>query len=141
MTCTEPALQRLRQRGFRLTPQRLCVLEILHAAPQHLTPQQVYEQAQTILPGLTEPTIYRTLEFLTQQGLAQVSLSAAGKLSYELTRQAHHHLVCRACGAQSEISHQALEEVYRSLEASSGFQLNTGHLTFLGLCSDCQKKE
>lgn len=141
MTWTEPSLQNLRERGFRLTPQRLCVLEILHNAPQHLAPQQVYEQAQSALPGVTEPTIYRALEFLTEQGLAQAGLTANGKLTYELTRRAHHHLLCRGCGAQVEIDHAALENVYRSLEASSGFRLNAGHLTFFGLCANCQNKE
>jgi len=141
MTCTEPALQTLRARGFRMTPQRLCVLKILHNAPEHLTPQQVYEQAARAMPGLTETTIYRALEFLAAHHLVNAALTASGKLTYELARRAHHHLVCRACGAQMEIDHELLLPVYRSLEETSGFQINTSHLTFFGLCPHCKETE
>lgn len=141
MTCTEPAIQTLRARGFRMTPQRLCVLEILHNAAQHLTPQQVFEQAALRMPGLTEATIYRALEFLAGNNLVNAALTASGKLTYELARRAHHHLVCRDCGEQMEIDHNLLLPVYHSLEEASGFQINTSHLTFFGLCPHCKEKE
>lgn len=141
MTCTENTLQTLRARGFRMTPQRLCVLEILHNAPEHLTPQQVYERAALDMPGLTETTIYRALEFLAEHNLVNAALTASGKLSYELARHAHHHLVCRACGQQVEVDHAILAPIYSTLEASSGFHINTSHLTFFGLCPHCKDKE
>jgi Fe2+ or Zn2+ uptake regulation protein len=58
----------LKAQGFRLTPQRLAILRILEEAGGHVSPAAVYQQASRQMPGITEATVYRTLEFLSQQG-------------------------------------------------------------------------
>src|SRR5262245_809707 len=100
---------RLRAQGFRLTPQRLIIYHILHDSGRHLTPLEVVELAQQAMPGLTESTVYRTLTFLDEQGLAMVGHVGSGQIVYELAEHSHHHLVCRGCGEMLEIDHAALE--------------------------------
>jgi hypothetical protein len=71
MTCGSQYAPQLRARGFRMTSQRLAILHVLCHAGTHLSPSEVYKQAKQDLPGLTEPTVYRTLEFLAENGLAR----------------------------------------------------------------------
>ena len=138
MSCGPQISQEMHSRGLRLTSQRLAILETLRHAGAHLTPREVYEQARESVPGLMETTVYRTLEFLVKNRLAFAAQIASGKLVYEAASHDHHHIVCRNCQQEVEISHQQLEALYREIEASTGYRLTTGHLTFFGLCPACQ---
>ena len=84
MSCEYELTKELSERGFRITPQRRVILHILRHANAHLTPAEVYEEARVSLPGLTETTVYRTLEFLAQVGLAQEAFSETSKSAYEI---------------------------------------------------------
>ncbi len=141
MTCASLYADQIRARGYRMTPQRMTILHILHHHGGHLTPAEVYAQALVDLPGMTETTVYRTLEFLTENGLVHQAYLANGHLAYEIAREDHHHLVCRNCGDNLEIEHSLLEKLYRQLEAASGFKLTGGHVTFFGLCPACKKNQ
>jgi Fe2+ or Zn2+ uptake regulation protein len=131
---------KLRAQGYRLTPQRLTILRILQDADRHLTPVEVYQLAQAAMPGLTEPTVYRTLSFLTEQGLLLAAHVGNGQIVYEIAEHSHHHLICRACGGTREIDHHALASLYQQFQNSTGYLIDSIHLTFFGLCPDCQKK-
>jgi Fe2+ or Zn2+ uptake regulation protein len=139
METTEQISARLRQRGYRVTPQRRTVLGILMEADDHLSASQIYLRARARLPGVTGPTIYRTLAFLERNDLAYPTFTPDGRLAYEIAARAHHHLVCRNCGREIGIDHAQLRSLYRRLEKYSGFKLTGSHLTFFGLCPDCQR--
>jgi len=138
MSCTSEITQELRERGIRLTSQRLAILTVLRHSGKHLTPREVYEQARENVPGLMETTVYRTLEFLVENQLALAAHVGSGKLVYQAAGNDHHHVICRACGAEVELPHQQLEELYRRIEQSTGYRLTTSHLTFFGLCPECR---
>jgi Fe2+ or Zn2+ uptake regulation protein len=119
----------------------LAILHVLHHSNKHLTPAQIYEKASKELDGLTEPTVYRTLEFLAANGLARPAHLGNGHLAYEIARHEHHHLKCRICGDEVEVEHAVLAKLYRQLESESGYRLIDSHITFIGLCPHCQKGE
>jgi len=128
----------IRERGFRFTPQRYTILNILLKAGGHLSPSEVYHRASEQLPGLTEPTVYRTLSFLVEQGLVMAAHIGSGQLVYETSEHVHHHLICRACGGSIEIAHDALQELYDKLYITTGFRADSSHVTLFGLCPECQ---
>lgn len=130
----------LRARGYRLTPQRLAILRVLGQADKHLTPQEIYKLVVHEVPGMTEATVYRTLSFLAEQGLALDAHVGNGQLVYETALHAHHHLVCRACQATCVVDHADLVGLFEHLEHKTGFQIDSLHVTFFGLCPDCQDK-
>lgn len=138
MSCTHQITQELRLRGLRLTSQRLAILAALRHSNKHLTPREVYEKARESVPGLMETTVYRTLDFLVKNRLAFAAQVASGKLVYEAASHDHHHMICRNCHKEVEIPHQQLEALYSEIERSTGYRLTAGHLTFFGLCPDCQ---
>jgi Fe2+ or Zn2+ uptake regulation protein len=139
MSCADEYTPKLRARGYRMTPQRLAILHVLHHSGGHLSPAEVYERAHVQVPGLTETTVYRTLEFLAENGLARPAHMGSGHLVYEIARHEHHHLKCRACGSEMEVEHTLLKSMYQKLESESGYKLTDSHLTFFGLCPNCQK--
>jgi Fur family ferric uptake transcriptional regulator len=116
----------------------MAILHVLHQAGTHLSPTEVYKQAKRDFPRLTEPTVYRTLEFLAHNGLAHPSHSSNGHLTYQIAGEDHHHVVCRVCGSEIEIEHALLENLYRKLESTSGYRRINSHVTFFGVCPKCQ---
>jgi Fur family ferric uptake transcriptional regulator len=140
MSCGEQLLTPLRKRGYRMTPQRLTILHILNHDGGHLTPAQVYLRARQTIPGITEPTVYRTLEFLADNHLAMAAHVGNGKLVYEIAGRNHHHLICSSCGKSVEVDHAALRRAYRQMESTTGYERITSHSTFFGLCPACQKE-
>jgi len=138
MSCASEYTPELRARGYRMTSQRLAILHVLRHAGTHLSPSEVYRQAKHNLPGLTEPTVYRTLEFLSDIALVRPSYNSSGHLTYEIARDEHHHLVCKQCGSEMEVEHTLVESLYRLLETTSGYKSIGSHVTFFGLCPGCQ---
>lgn len=128
----------LHRRGYRATPQRLAVLHILQMSGQHLSPIEIYERAHSSFPGITEATVYRTLNFLSEQGLVLAAHIGAGQMVYEIAGHNHHHLICRACGATHQIDHSLLEDLYKRFQESTGYEIDSIHVTFFGLCPGCQ---
>ena len=139
MSCAIEYAPQLRARGYRMTSQRMAILHVLHHTGRHLSPSEVYEQALHELPNLTEPTVYRTLEFLVENGLARPTHIGNGHLVYQIARHDHHHLKCRNCGNEMEVEYALLRRLYHELETASRYRLTDSHITFFGLCPDCQK--
>jgi len=128
----------LHKKGYRMTPQRLAILRILQESGVHLSPLEICQRASEEMPGITEATIYRTLNFLTSQGLILAAHVGSGQLVYEFAGREHHHLICRKCGNTHEIDHDFLSNLYEQFQTSTGFQIDSLHVTFFGLCPDCQ---
>lgn len=138
MSCASEYIPELRARGYRMTPQRLAILHVLRHAGTHLSPNEIYKRAKQELPKITEPTVYRTLEFLTENGWARPSHTGNGHLRYEIAGNDHHHIVCRLCGSEVEVNHNLLETLYRNLESATGYLHIDSHMTFFGVCPGCQ---
>ena len=138
MSCAADYAPQLRARGFRMTPQRMAILHVLRHDTTHLSPAEVYKRARKEMPSLTEPTVYRTLEFLAENGMIRSSHSGSGHLTYEIAGEDHHHVVCRVCGSEIEVEHTLLENLYRKLETTSGYRSIDSHVTFFGVCPECQ---
>jgi Fe2+ or Zn2+ uptake regulation protein len=139
MTCASEYAPQLRELGFRVTPQRMAILHVLRHSPGHLSPLQVYTRARRSVPGLTQPTVYRTLEFLAANGLAWQTSLPNGHLGYELAERNHNHIVCRVCGNEVEIDPRALEGAYRKLGAITGYTIDQQHVNLSGLCPSCRR--
>jgi Fe2+ or Zn2+ uptake regulation protein len=135
VSCIEFHSQTLRARGFRMTHQRLAILQALHDIG-HLSPSQLYAKVRRT--GMTEATVYRNLEFLTQNGIVHSSQLPGGHLTYELAGHNHHHMICRSCGAQMDIDPASIQKLISQLERQTGYRLDADHFTFFGLCPICQ---
>ena len=128
----------IRNQGFRLTPQRHLILDAVCEGGGHTTLDEIYGRVQAKSPAINRSTLYRTLEFLQELHLI-VAASISGHTVYEITHASpHHHLVCRQCGAQVEVSEEALTPTFAAIAQQHGFAVDTDHLVLTGLCQACQ---
>ncbi len=131
----------LRQRGYKLTPQRREVLNVISRSQDHLTPADIYEKVHQQHPSIGLVTIYRTLAILAELGFI-CELHAGGSCrSYVVRRPSehHHHLICSDCGTVIDFAGCDLGELEQKLSSETGFEIESHLLEFLGRCQNCQK--
>lgn len=131
---------KLRQLGYRITPQRQLVLEAIDEL-KHATPEQILAAVSKKMTGINLSTIYRTLDVLEKVGLVSHSHLGHGAPTYHsLEEETHIHLVCSKCENVQSISADVMEYTVRALRADKSFEVDVSHVTFHGLCSSCSKK-
>jgi Fur family ferric uptake transcriptional regulator len=138
MTCPT-YLNRLRQRGYRITPQREMIIESLAHAGGHVTAEALYAQVHQRSSAVNLATVYRTLEMLINEGLANRADLNGGQIVYTTEQHGLHvHLVCRHCEAVIDAEHALLAPLLAQLSAQYGFIADLQHLSLPGVCPDCQ---
>jgi Fur family ferric uptake transcriptional regulator len=142
MTLNQRAIKTaLRERGYRITPQRRAVIKAIAGTHEHMTPSELYEKVRRDNPGIGLVTVYRTMEILTDIGLICELHSGGNCRSYLLRRPAehHHHLVCSECGQVVDFTNCDLSDIERRLSRDTGFEMESHLLEFLGRCPACQQ--
>ncbi len=131
-------IQALRDKGYRLTPQREMVIEALAHSGKHMSAEEVYAQVQDRARAVNIATVYRTLELLVAEGLATRMLASDGRMVYATGRHGPHvHLVCRKCGKAFEANEALVAALGERILAQYGFAADLQHLAISGLCADC----
>ena len=131
-------LERLRQRGWRLTPQRRVVAEVLHGSHVHLTADEVLTRAQQRLPEVSRATVYNTLGDLVALGeVHEMSFDGRTKRYDPNVEGPHHHLVCDGCGTAWDVLHDVLAPDLPAAERH-GVEVRDATVTYRGLCETCR---
>ncbi len=127
----------LRQRGYRLTPQRQLVLEAVDAL-EHATPDDILCEVRRTASGINISTVYRTLELLEELGLVSHAHLGHGAPTYHLAdRHDHIHLVCRDCTTVIEADLDVAADFTEKLRATFGFETDLKHFAIFGRCRTC----
>ena len=88
----------LKEKGLKLTPQRMLIVEIIHDAKGHLTADEIIRYVQAKMPGVNKSTIYRTLDLLEESGCVYKSEMGNEAIYHHDDAGHHHHLMCSLCG-------------------------------------------
>ena len=119
----------LRERGYRLTPQRMIVLEAIEASDHHISAEEIHTKAHAGYPYMNISTVYRTLELLKELGLVAETDLGGGRLVYHPAGKAHHHhLVCRKCGKVQDIDRSVFERLRDEIRQKYGFDAVFEHM-------------
>lgn len=138
----EHMLTALRQKGHRITPQRLAVLKILAASSDHPSVERIHQLVKRDFPTTSLATIYKTITLLKELnevlelGFADWGSRYDGNRPYP-----HPHVICTKCGAIVDPLFSGMDEMAREMSRKSGFQISHHRLDFFGLCPACQKKQ
>jgi Fur family peroxide stress response transcriptional regulator len=132
-------LHELRQRGCRLTPQRLAILREVLSSPAHPTAEQIYAQVRAEFPMTSLATVYNTLGLLKEMGAVLEVGQGQGGMHYDgLRSQPHPHLICTQCHAILDAELPELQQLSASVSQATGFRLTGHRLDFFGICPQCQ---
>ena len=133
---------RLRQRGFKITPQRRVILKAIAGVSEHMTPAEIYERVCRDDPGIGLVTVYRTLEILAGLGLLCEMHAGGNCRSYLMRRpdEHHHHLICSDCGTVVDFINCDLGSLENRLSQDNNFEINGHILEFIGRCRECRSR-
>lgn len=139
MKKTEEAIIRFRQEGYKITPQRRAIFEILFKNDSHPKAETIYEEIKVKMPDISRTTVYTTLKELNDLGIIDVVRNIGENINrYDPNTEDHHHLYCLQCHRIIDIENY-FKGVELSDENSSGFQIIKQQITFFGYCPDCQQ--
>jgi len=129
---------RLRARGYRLTPQRLAILEVLAASRGHPSAELVHQRVRVRFPTISLGTVYKTVELLREMGEVLELGFTDGSTRYDGRRpRPHPHLVCRSCGAITDLDLEETRTLPDRVAAMHGWSITSHRLDFFGLCPRC----
>lgn len=138
MINVERLTQRLRERGQRVTSQRLLIYQYLQGNTAHPTAEDVYTAVRATLPTISLATVYKILNELVELGeVRQVDLGD-GRTRFDPTTGQHIHLRCVSCGALLDLPEEAAPVTLPL--APAGFTLLRYNLTLEGECPACQSR-
>ena len=141
MKLTAPKIGSIvRQKGYKLTPQRRAILDIIAHSHDHLTPVALYDRVRSKYPGVGRVTIYRTLDLLFALGLICKVHTEPNGQSYLMRRptEHHHHLICSGCGKVVDFTDCNLKGLENRLASKTGFEIESHLLEFHGQCHECR---
>ena len=135
-------IQELRKQGFRLTRQRMLILELLRSSERHMTADQIYAEVSQHHPEINLATVYRTLQWLHQVGMLRKIDVGKDRLEYEYAHDAaHHHLICKSCGHQTQIDNHVIQTLQAHILEHYGFEADPDHVAIFGRCAQCRAAE
>jgi Fe2+ or Zn2+ uptake regulation protein len=122
-----------------LTKQRQSVLQVIRESDEHLTANEVYEDARRILPGISFATVYNSLRYLKNEGLIGEVQFGTGANRYDRKLTRHDHAICNRCGMLVDLELPLPDELLAEAADRSNFEAETIELTLRGLCPECRK--
>jgi Fe2+ or Zn2+ uptake regulation protein len=130
--------QTLRERGLRVTPQRILIHRALSDLGRHATADEVLARVEPQLPNASLPTVYATLELLEELGIAHRIAAGTGATLWDPRSEPHHHLVCRSCGRVDDLDVKLDTGAAVRAARRRGFRPDGSELIVSGLCERCQ---
>ncbi|MDD2302535.1 MAG: Fur family transcriptional regulator [Eubacteriales bacterium] len=136
----ESALRELRQKGLKITPQRLAIIEVL-AAMGNLHPRAaaVYREAKKMHKSLSLSTTYATLNQLSAHGIIKMLQFDTADNRCEANTEEHVNLICDGCGKIVDYEVSAPADP-TEVEKRTGFSVTDTRLEYYGYCEECQKR-
>ena len=126
------------QPELRMTGNRQVVLEVLRSTTAHPTAQDVFLAAREHQPQIGFATVYRTLDWLVQHGLAQeVHRDKDGAAHYDANVTRHDHAICNRCGTIVDTGAPLHALAYAIIERATGFHVDWHATEFSGTCAAC----
>lgn len=134
----EQIVERLRQWGVRVTPQRLAIAEAVLNSTDHPTVQQIHDRVGEHFPSMTLATIYSNLGVLERSGMIQ-ELPFEKMSRYEPNMGPHVNLVCIQCETvmDADAGQDAVLELKRQISSQSNFEVAWQRVDFYGWCPKC----
>lgn len=135
MSRLEKLVQKFKQHGHKMTPQRRAILEVLTENTPHPTAEQIHELVKERMPDISLATVYNTLREMTEmEELCELDLGQ-GVRHYEIPREDHAHRVCLRCGRIEDIPAD-LDKIKLLFQCSEGFRPVRYVVTIYGYCAD-----
>lgn len=129
----------LREKGYKVTPQRLEVYKVVKSSKGHLTVDDIYREVKKKNPTISVATVYKVLELLEKIGEVQSIGQVNGKTVYDANTAVHVHLHCINCNKVEDIESNLTKKLIKEIRNKTKRKIIAQSINFYAYCSDCQK--
>ena len=127
------------QKGVKLTKLRETVLKLIWKNHSYVKAYDLLEDLKKIDSSAKPPTIYRSLEFLLENGFIHKiqSLNAFVGCSHPNEHNKCYFLICKECQNIEECHSENINEFVQSTSSNNNFSPNQVTLEISGVCQEC----
>lgn len=122
-----------------LTKQRQAVLQVIRESKEHLTANEVFDDARQLLPTISFATVYNSLRYLKEEGLIGEVRFGADVTRYDRRLSRHDHAICNKCGMLVDLELSIPVGLIEEATNRSKFKTESIEMTLRGLCPECSK--
>lgn len=133
-------LEKLKETGHRITPQRIAILRILAESRGHPSVEDIYEKVRVNFPTTSLATVYKTITVIKELGeVLELEFSNEQNRYDGKNPHPHPHLICVKCREIIDPELSSLAYLTRELTADTGYKILSHRLDFYGICPKCQQ--
>lgn len=129
----------LRGQGFRITPQRIAIVEYLLKTDDHPSAEHIHKIVQKKYPMVSLSTVYKTLDLLREKKLVN-EIKVEGEARFDAHTDEHINLVCMNCGKIDDIDEDSLKEIQTKVARKSKYMILKSNFELFGYCNNCKSK-
>ena len=130
----------LKDRGLRLTHQRLEILRELSADTGHPSAEDIYTRVVKRIPTISLDTVYRTIATFEESGVVSRVQVLDDRGRFDSNMSVHHHMVCTRCKKIEDFYWPAFDNMDVPGDLGSWGEVASKHVELRGLCKDCRRK-
>jgi Fur family transcriptional regulator, stress-responsive regulator len=139
-SAAQPA-ELLRERGLRVTAQRLAVLRVVSADP-HVAADTIADTVRAEMGAISLQAVYDALGVLVDSGLVRRIQPAGSPALFEArVRDNHHHAICRSCGGVSDVDCAVGDTPCLTAADDMGYQIDEAEVIYWGHCRHCTSEQ
>lgn len=130
----------LRAHGLHVTAQRLAVLRAVARYP-HGSAETIAREVRGEIGAISRQAVYDVLGVLTEKGiLRRIQPAGSPALFDPRAGDAHHHAICRACGAVADVDRAVASAPCLAAAADSGYEIDEAEVVYWGRCPSCRTR-
>lgn len=136
----EDIRNKLSEKGLKVTPQRLAILDAIYKLGNHPTADNIIDYIRQSNPNIASGTVYKVLDTLIENKLVKKVTSDKDVMRYDGVMENHHHLYCSECDSIEDYVDEELDnllnEYFKGIKIN-GFQVNEFVLQIKGTFDKC----
>lgn len=129
---------KLRENGYKVTPQRLAVYDVLKKNEMHPSAEVIYKKLRPMYPSMSFATVYKTVEILNKINVIQILNTCEDSNRYDANVTKHFHIQCTECGKVENVEATEIPEAKAKVTSDTGYTLTGKQVYFYGKCPKCQ---
>lgn len=104
----------LKEKGLKVTPQRIAIYTAVLDLKNHPTAENVAERIKVDYPSISVGTVYKVLNVLVDNGLLKKVKSDKGIMRYDAILEHHHHLYCSDTDKIEDYEDEQLDAIIKA---------------------------
>jgi len=135
-----PDFSSLRPEGGKRSSKRDKIVQVFLRQEGHVSADDLFERIRREASGIGRATVYRTLQWMVEAGIARKVDFGEGRSRYEPSYRhpRHFHLICTTCHSSSEFLSSDVESLMEEIAGARKFTATQAVVQIFGTCEACR---